>query len=1076
MPNEIKSYTVQITGDLNMSFVILVTAGGGGTDPPVGSPPDLSALDQDLFVDVKYNFTPTNIGGSVETWSLVAGQLPDGVVVDGVPELALSGRPNQVETQTVTLRGTNAFGFDEVTFEMDVAAVITVPNLSAANQSITQGVTFDFSPTNSGGAVEVWSIVSGTLPAGLNLDPDGPIAIWGVPLTVETQTITLRGTNVSGFDDVAFEIEVVAAGVAPDLSASNQAASVGVAFEFTPVNAGGSVTSWAITTGSLPAGLSLDADGPIVLSGTPSGVETQTITLDGSNAFGSDSVTFDIVVSAVVLVPNLTAANQSATQGVTFGFTPTNTGGAVATWSITSGTLPAGLSLNVAGPIPITGVPTTIESQSITLRGTNTAGFDEVTFSITVTAAILIDAAWLVANGPSPYYLDGAGNTYILQTNVSTDGTAFAIIADNVVFDLNGYTITYDNATPIPVSNGSFETGSGAAATGWDFTNAANAERYAGSFLANEIYDGSYSLRLAAGFGNQYVVSTGTVTLDANVTYSLSAMFHRKLAPAGTEVYVQLVTAGGSVVQEVFYSGSNNRGIQFREFVFLQGSADTYYVRAGVRNSSGSEHVFIDDIKIQRTRTYGITIGNTGSTVDYPDLTRSGTAANSSASNGTITQGTDGATWSHAVYTRRSAGIVVNLVNMTVNGANSSVVLWSAPEGSLTDCNLTSNNRTITSRDSHDGAVVQNFRGTFTGNTIHNGPHSGINMNNGTSTISGNTIKLKSKYTNAFAIIVRGNSEIFSNIIECFEGEYASRGIMVNSTAGPNIVRNNNIKTQLLRNNQEYGGGSNMGAMLGGNYGIQIESGAQNLDMYENDVTVYANEVKAFAFRSSSDVPFVNVSVYDNTFKAVGTVAEEAASTKISYPGSNTLVFEDNTLITNDMWLGDSREVSDFGMVRSTLTLEGTVLASRVMQTENWNKDLAGAVQDFQLLDPVYTSATERTRLEAASFINNRDSNNADVNASFLVDWTTTIQVRNAANAVLPGATVSILNAALVEVFAGTSDVNGRCVTTLREFRTLGATKTEYGPYAVTAVFGIDELEVVFDVDATQTIEVQLNI
>ena len=72
-----------------------------------------------------------------------------------------------------------------------------------------------------------------------------------------------------------------------------------------------------------------------------------------------------------------------------------------------------------------------------------------------------ITQAWLNAQGPGPYYLDQQGETYVLMTDVTTDGTAFAIIAKDVTFNLNGYTITYNNADPITVFNGSFEQGHG---------------------------------------------------------------------------------------------------------------------------------------------------------------------------------------------------------------------------------------------------------------------------------------------------------------------------------------------------------------------------------------------------------------------------------------------------------------------------------------------------------------------------------------------------------------------------------------------------------------------------------------
>ena len=67
---------------------------------------------------------------------------------------------------------------------------------------------------------------------------------------------------------------------------------------------------------------------------------------------------------------------------------------------------------------------------------------------------INITSSWLQQQGSAPYYLTQANTTYVLDTNVSTPGTAFIAHASNITFNLNGYTISYDNSTPISVPNG----------------------------------------------------------------------------------------------------------------------------------------------------------------------------------------------------------------------------------------------------------------------------------------------------------------------------------------------------------------------------------------------------------------------------------------------------------------------------------------------------------------------------------------------------------------------------------------------------------------------------------------------
>jgi hypothetical protein len=78
--------------------------------------------------------------------------------------------------------------------------------------------------------------------------------------------------------------------------------------------------------------------------------------------------------------------------------------------------------------------------------------------------ATIIDAAWLAAR-TAPYKLETAGETYVLGTNVTTDGIAFLVCANGITLDLAGYTITYGNRTPVVIPNGDFETTD---FTGWD--------------------------------------------------------------------------------------------------------------------------------------------------------------------------------------------------------------------------------------------------------------------------------------------------------------------------------------------------------------------------------------------------------------------------------------------------------------------------------------------------------------------------------------------------------------------------------------------------------------------------------
>ena len=74
-------------------------------------------------------------------------------------------------------------------------------------------------------------------------------------------------------------------------------------------------------------------------------------------------------------------------------------------------------------------------------RGNVVTGGDATFVTGSFANVITIDVAHLTL----PYNLEQAGATYVLSTDVVADSTAFSIMASNVVLDLNGHTVTYDN-------------------------------------------------------------------------------------------------------------------------------------------------------------------------------------------------------------------------------------------------------------------------------------------------------------------------------------------------------------------------------------------------------------------------------------------------------------------------------------------------------------------------------------------------------------------------------------------------------------------------------------------------------
>src|SRR5262249_48136633 len=127
-----------------------------------------------------------------------------------------------------------------------------------------------------------------------------------------------------------------------------------------------------------------------------------------------------------------------------------------------------------------------------------------------------VDSGWLQSQGAGPYLLDQANTTYVLATDVRTDGTAFVVAADHVTFDLNQHTVVYgDGASPV-VSNGGFESGSGRTLPGWDLSAPPTA-----AIAANTSYlFGNQVLRLGDFTGTQRIVSDAIAIPQAGRIYA----------------------------------------------------------------------------------------------------------------------------------------------------------------------------------------------------------------------------------------------------------------------------------------------------------------------------------------------------------------------------------------------------------------------------------------------------------------------------------------------------------------------------------------------------------------------------
>jgi len=167
---------------------------------------------------------------------------------------------------------------------------------------------------------------------------------------------------------------------------------------------GTSPCAWSLRDASLPTGLLFD---PLaaVLTGTPTAVQTGTLSVDAydpSWPTNTTTATLTITVDPPPFVISMPAV-PGGQVGVGYQLTPTVSGvmGSV-TWSITSGTLPAGLTFDAFSGT-IAGTPTAWGSSTLVLQATDSWGASRVTpplaVTITIAPAPLVVDTTTLANG-----------------------------------------------------------------------------------------------------------------------------------------------------------------------------------------------------------------------------------------------------------------------------------------------------------------------------------------------------------------------------------------------------------------------------------------------------------------------------------------------------------------------------------------------------------------------------------------------------------------------------------------------------------------------------------------------------
>ncbi|WP_457922456.1 putative Ig domain-containing protein [Xanthomonas arboricola] len=471
------------------------------------------------------------------TLTFTPGTTAQGVAITVNDDTAVE--PN--ETFSVGLSGASNASIARATgtgtiLNDDVVVTVGPASLPAA----TAGSAYSQNLSASGGtAPYTFAVTAGALPAGLTLSAAGVLS--GTPTATGSFNFTATATDSGGSPtsgNRAYTLTVAGATVTlPATSLPAGTAGQAYSSALTPATGGIAPYTYAVTAGALPAGITLNGSSG-ALTGTPGNVGsfafnvTATDSTSGTPSQATQSYSLNIAAPPIVVAPSTLPA---ATRGTAYSQALSASGGtAPYTYTLASGTLPAGLTLASNGTL--SGTATVEGSFNFTVTATDAGSFTgNQAYTLTVagpnlvlpastlpagTAGQAYSAAITPATGgtaPYSYALTGG----VLPAGVVVDAATGALSGTPTVAGTFNFTLTVSDSTPSPAAQ---------ASRSYTLTIAAPVVVIAPTTLPAATRGTAYSQTLSASGGTApytYAVSAGSlpagITLASNGTLSGTA-------------------------------------------------------------------------------------------------------------------------------------------------------------------------------------------------------------------------------------------------------------------------------------------------------------------------------------------------------------------------------------------------------------------------------------------------------------------------------------------------------------------------------------------------------------------------